>query len=888
MSNNFLDLFFKPASVAVIGASAKANSIGRVLLENLKAGGYTGAVYPINPKHAKIIDYPAYPDIVKVGEPIDLAVIAGPIHEVPKVLSQCGQAGVRAAIIISSGGREIGEAGRKIETEITQAARKANIRYLGPNSIGIFCPLTKLNVSLMSYPAKPGDIAVISQSGAICSTILGWANRKNLGFSHFISIGSMADLDFDDFIDYLGNEFKTKSIIIYMESLNNHRQFMSAARSVSRVKPIIVMKSGRSSAGAKASASHTGALAGEDAAYSAAFRRAGIIRVNTFTQLFDCAEALGKMQRPTGGGLGIITNAGGLGVMAVDAISSWNLEPAGLSSETLTQLNTILPPHWSGSNPIDLMEEATAKDYCKTLEICLMASEINGLIIILAAQALADPIGIAKAIAPLTSGQSKPVLAVWMGGRDVDEGLKILNEAGIPTFETPEQAVDTYMEMYFYNRHLELLQETPPQQSRDIRINARQGRSFIDQCLERGARTLTEMESKAILSTYGIPINDTVPAASAAEAAYAAQELGYPVVLKILSPDITHKSDEGGIRFYLRTENDVKAAYEQIVSEARERYPEARLLGVTVQAQERRPDLELHLGFKQDPNFGPLILFGWGGVYTEAIQDFALDLPPLNLPLARRLIQKTKIFKLLSGFRHIPPVSLDVLADILVRLSQLATDCPEIQELDINPLILVSGRPVAVDAHLSIAPSRVPAPRHLIISPYPNQYESDLLLRDGTPVLLRPIKPEDEALVHRLLQSCSEQTIYFRYFHRIKKFTRDLIIRFTQNDYDRELALIAVGQPPGPPLMFGVVRLVMTPNREQGEFAILVGDPWQGKGLGLTLMERIIAVAKDYGIHYLYGDVLIENEPMLEMMKRLGFSFRKNLEEGTFRVDMHL
>ena len=475
-----------------------------------------------------------------------------------------------------------------------------------------------------------------------------------------------------------------------------------------------------------------------------------------------------------------------------------------------------------------------------------------------------------------------------MGGRDVDEGLKILNEAGIPTFETPEQAVDTYMEMYFYSRHLELLQETPPQQSRDIKINARQGRSFIDQCLERGARTLTEMESKAILSTYGIPINDTVPAASAAEAAYAAQELGYPVVLKILSPDITHKSDEGGIRFYLRTENDVKAAYEQIVSEAQEHYPEAKLLGVTVQAQERRPDLELHLGFKQDPHFGPIILFGWGGVYTEAIQDFALDLPPLNLLLARRLIQKTKIFKLLSGFRHIPPVSLDVLADILVRLSQLATDCPEIQELDMNPLILVNGRPVAVDACLSIAPSRVPAPRHLIISPYPNQYESDLLLRDGTPVLLRPIKPEDEALVYRLLQSCSEQTIYFRYFHRIKKFTRDLIIRFTQNDYDRELALIAVGQPPGPPLMFGVVRLVMTPNREQGEFAILVGDPWQGKGLGLTLMERIIAVAKDYGIHYLYGDVLIENEPMLEMMKRLGFSLRKNLEEGTFRVEMQL
>jgi acetyltransferase len=888
MTNTLLDLFFKPSSVAVIGASVKPNSIGRVLLENLKTCGFPGKVYPVNPKYAKVIDYPAYPDIVAIAEPIDLAVIASPIQDVPDILKQCGQAGVRAAIIISSGGREIGEQGQKIESQIIQEARKANIRYLGPNSIGIFCPLTNINVSLMSYPAQQGDVAVISQSGAICSTILGWANRKNLGFSHFISVGSMADLDFDDFIDYLGNEINTKSIIIYMESLNHHRQFMSAARSVSRVKPVIVMKSGRSPAGARASALHTGALSGEDAAYSAAFRRAGIIRVNTFTQLFDCAEALGKMLRPAGGALGIITNAGGPGVMAVDAISSWNLEPATLSPETLTRLNDILPAHWSRSNPIDLLEDADASHYARTLEITLAAPEINGLIVILAAQAFADPIGIAKAIASLPSGQSKPVLAVWMGGEDVDEGLRILNEAGIPTFETPEQAVDTYMEMYFYNRHLELLQETPPQQSTEIRINARQGRSFIEQCLARGARTLTEMESKAILSTYGIPINTTVPATSASEAAHAAQEIGYPVVLKILSPDITNKSDQGGVRFYLRTETEVKAAYEQIISEAQEHYPEALLLGVTVQAQERRPDLELHLGCKLDPHFGPLILFGWGGLYTEAISDFALDLPPLNLLLARRLIQKTKIFKLLQGYHQIPAVSLDVLADILVRLSQLATDCPEIVELDINPLILVNGRPIAVDACLSIAPSPLRAPRHLIISPYPNQYESDLLLRDGTPVLLRPIKPEDEILVYRLLQSCSEQTIYFRYFHRIRKFTRDLIIRFTQNDYDRELALIAVGQPPGPPLMFGVVRLVMTPNRDQGEFAILVGDPWQGKGLGATLMEKIIGVAKDYGIRFLYGDVLIENEPMLEMMKRLGFSFRKNIEEGTFRVEMQL
>jgi acetyltransferase len=888
MTQHGLEKFFKPASLAVIGASNKDNSIGRVLLENLKTSGFKGAVYPINPNYTEIIGYPAYPEVIKVPEPIDLAVIAIPIQEVPEMLGQCGLAGIPGAIIISAGGKEVGETGRKIEAQIEQAAREANIRYLGPNSMGIFCPLTDLNVSLMSYPAQRGNIAVISQSGAICNTILGWAKRKNLGFSHVISVGSMADLDFDDFIDYLGNDLNTKSIVIYMESLHHHRQFMSAARSVSRVKPIIVLKTGRSPAGAQASALHIGALAGEDAAYSAAFRRAGIIRVNTFTQLFDCAEALGKIRRPTAGTLAVVTNAGGPGVMAVDAISTWNLEPATLSPETLAQLNDFLPQYWSRSNPIDLMGDATAEDYLKTLEICLAAPEAHGLIVILAAQALTDPIGIAKAIAPRLKGQGKPVLVVWMGGEDVEAGLTILNEANIPTFETPEQAVDTYMEMYFYNRHLELLQETPPQQSSDVKINSRQGRSFISQCLERGARNLTELESKAILSTYGIPINPTVSAASVGEAVHAAAELGYPVVLKILSSDITPKSDQVGGRYYLRSEADVRTAYEQIVAEFQEHYPDAHLLGVTVQSQERRPDLELHLGCKQDPHFGPLILCGWGGVYTEAIQDFALDLPPLNFPLARRLIQKTKIFKLLQGYHHIPPVAIDVVADILVRLSQLAADYPEIVELDINPLILTGGRAVAVDARLSLAPSQVAAPRHLIISPYPNQYESDLLLRDGTPVLLRPIKPEDEGLVYRLLQSCSEQTIYFRYFHRIRKFTRDLIIRFTQNDYDREIALIAVGQPPGPPLMFGVCRLVMTPNREQGEFAILVGDPWQGKGLGATLMERIIWVAKDCGVRHLYGDVLLENEPMLGMMKRLGFSYRKNLEEGTFRVEMHL
>jgi len=888
MKKILLDCFFKPESVAVIGASEKEGSFGSILVQNLVRGGFPGSIFPVNRKYQQIHGLTAHAALTDLPAPADLAIIAIPIKDVPEIIKKCGQAGIRAAIIVSTGGREIGPQGQEIEDAIQEAAAKAGVRYLGPNSMGLLCPPARLNASLALHMPPAGSLAFISQSGALCRSVLGWSTPKNIGFSHFISVGSMTDLDFGDLIDFLGNEEKARAIILYMEGLTQHRKFMSAARSVSRVKPIIVVKAGRSQAGARAAASHTGAMVGEDAAYSAAFRRAGIIRVDTVGQLFDCAEALGKLKLPAGGGLAIITNAGGPGVMAVDALDRWRMEPAALEPETLAKLEEVLPAYWSRGNPVDIMGDASPDRYLQVVRLALKAPEFAGLVIILSPQSLTDPSGVARALAPELKGQARPVFAVWMGGEEVAAGVKLLNAAGIPTFETPEQAVDTFMEMYFYSRHLGLLQETPPQMAQDLNINTRMARTFIDQCLDRQATILTELESKAILSAYGIPMNRTVAAASGPEAVSAARDLGFPVTMKINSPDITHKAEVGGVRLYIHSESEVLAAFQEIIEEARTHRPEARILGVTVQEQEKTPDCELLIGSKHDPDFGPLILFGAGGGLTEVLQDVMVDLPPLNLLLARRMIEKTRVAKMLQGYRNLPPANLDRLSEILVRVSQLVTDFPEIRELDINPLAVTGGRFVGVDARLVLARSNVPAPRHLIIAPYPNQYERHWMMRDGTPVLLRPVKPEDESLVSDFYKKCSEETIYFRYFRHIKKWTHEMLIRFTQNDYDRELGLMALGHPPGPEVMLGVSRLVMEAHRETAEFAVIVADQWQGKGLGPKLVEEVIGIARENQVKLLWGEVLSSNKTMLDLVKRLGFTLIRQVEAQTFRVELQL
>ncbi|MFZ2087594.1 MAG: acetate--CoA ligase family protein, partial [Desulfobaccales bacterium] len=528
-----------------------------------------------------------------------------------------------------------------------------------------------------------------------------------------------------------------------------------------------------------------------------------IIRVVTVRQLFDCAEALGKTQRPASGGLGIITNAGGPGVMAIDALAAWQAEPAVLGSDTLSKLSEVLPPFWSHGNPVDILGDATHERYFKTLQVCLQAPELAGLVIILTHQAMTDPVKIAQVIVPEVKKQGKPVLAVWMGGEDVAEGVHILSDGGVPVYETPEQAIDTFMAMFSYTRNLELLQETPARLPKELEVNQQQARAYIQECLKRQSKVLTEVEAKAILAAYGIPVTPTISASSAQAAGQAANHLGYPVVMKIHSPQISHKTEVGGVKVGLKNEDEVKEAFVEITDSAKARVPEAQIMGVTLQPQVKPIDFELIMGSKKDPQFGPLVLFGLGGIYAEVLRDVAIALPPLNLMLAERLIQRTRVYKLLQGYRNLPPADMEKLAETLIRLAQLVTDFPEIVELDINPLFISKGQPLAGDARMVVEESPVPAPRHLIIAPYPNQFVSDWMLEDGTPVKLRPMKSEDEPLVAEFLESCSDDTIYFRYFRRIKKWTHEMLIRFTQNDYDRELGIMAVGAPPGPEVMMG-------------------------------------------------------------------------------------
>ncbi|MBI5586080.1 MAG: bifunctional acetate--CoA ligase family protein/GNAT family N-acetyltransferase [Deltaproteobacteria bacterium] len=888
MSIYNLDKIFQPASVAVIGASPREGTIGSALVKNILAGGYGGKIYLVNPQYPEISGLPVSPTLSQVKEPIDLAVLATPIQAAPQIMEECVRQGVKAAVIISAGGKEIGEAGLQVEAQIKETAQRGGIRVIGPNCLGVVCSETRLNATFASHMPLPGKMAFVSQSGAICTAILDLSLKEQIGFSHFVSVGSMLDVDFGDLIDFLGNDSRVSSIILYIESLTNFRKFMSAARAVSRVKPIIVLKSGRSPAGAKAASSHTGSLAGEDAVYEAAFQRAGIKRVHTVAELFDCAELLAKQPRPGGPGLIIITNAGGPGVMAADALAEYGLEPLALHPKTLERLNEMLPSFWSRGNPVDILGDADVDRFRRTVEICLQDPGINGLLVMTAPQAMTDPTGIAEALIQMFSGKRVPVFMVWMGGRDVERGREIFNRAGIPTYETPEQAVRAFWHLVSYKQNLELLQEIPPKLPLIPQYDQDQAREIISRVLQEGMTALTEVEAKALLAAYGIPVNRTAGAAGAEEAVRLAEEMGYPVVLKILSRDILHKTDAHGVELNLQGAEDVRQAFERLQSRARAYNPQARLEGVTVQPQMRRSDYELILGSKKDPDFGPVILFGLGGIMTEVLKDHAVALPPLNRALARHLIENTRVYKLLKGYRNRPPADLVLLEEILIRLSQLVTDFPEITELDINPLILDADGAWAVDCRVLVQPAVCPSPQHLVISPYPNQYEKTLVCRGGLAILARPVKPEDAPLLEDLFRVLSARSIYYRFFRPLKEIPPELLARFTQIDYDRDIVLVAVDQSGTGERALGVSRLMGDPDGIEAEFAITVGDPWQGKGVGAALLESCLAIAREKGFKSVWGITLAENTQMLQLAKKLGFDMQYETGTGEYRLQLDL
>ncbi len=888
MSTRNLDKLFSPASVAVVGATAREGTVGHAILKNLVTGGFSGPIYPVNPRYPELLGVTCHPSLGAIPETVDLAVIAVPIAAVPAVLVEAGERQVGAAIVISAGGREVGEDGARIEAEILETARRTGIRLLGPNCLGIIVPGWQLNASFAAHMCYPGRVALLSQSGAICTVILDRAMGAKIGFSHFVSIGAMADVDFADLIDYLGNQPEVDSILLYVEALKNMRKFMSAARAVSRIKPIIAVKAGRSAAGAKAAASHTGSLVGDDEVYDAAFARAGVIRVNTLGELFDCAEALAKQGRGRGPRLAILTNAGGPGVMTADALHGWNRTPAELGPNTLAALDAVLPAAWSRGNPVDILGDAPAERYRDAARLLLAAPEVDGLVVVLAPQAMTDPAAVARELVPVIQGSRTPACAVWMGGLDVAEGIRTLNEAGVPVFETPERAVNTLMYMFQYSRNLELLQETPPNLPSNLWFDRKRARAIVEASLERQQPVLTETEAKALMAAYGIPVNRTEVATSEEQAVERADDIGYPVVLKIHSRDITHKSDAKGIQLNLQSAEDVRAAYRKVTENAVAYKPDARLLGVTLQPMLERVDYEVIVGSKKDPDFGPTILFGMGGVLTEILRDKAIGLPPLNLLLARRLIESTRVYRLLKGYRNRPPANLELLEEVLVRLAYLVSDFPEVAELDLNPLALTGQAVLAVDARVVLEPSRVKSPDHLVIRPYPTHYERHWVNLSGTPVLIRPVRPEDEPMIKELFAALSAETLYFRFFHLIKAMGHEQLARFCQVDYDREIALVATEEPPGKERLLAMCHLHVSPAREEAELAVVVGDYHQRQGLGRKLVSVGMELARELGLKRITGTVLPENEGMLTLARKLGFTAVQDLGEGAYRIEHEL
>jgi len=853
MSVENLDKIFHPKSIAVVGASERKGSVGAALMRNLVERGFPGEIHPINPNHKKNGELETCPSIRDLAAPVDLVVIATPIVSAPQIIKDCVDVGVGGAVIISAGGKEIGEQGQRLEAAIQKEAGHSGLRIIGPNCVGIMSSRSKLNASFANQMPLAGKMAFISQSGAICTAILDLSIKENIGFSYFVSLGDMLDVDFGDMIDYLGGESEVSSIVMYVESLTNFRKFMSAARAVSRVKPIIVLKAGRTRAGAMAAASHTGAMAGEDSVYDAAFQRAGILRVKTFEELFDCAELLAKQPKPAGPGLAIITNAGGPGVMAADALADFGHEPVSLDAETLQKLDEILPPYWSKRNPIDMLGEAKPEFYRQVVEICSNAREVNGLLIISAPQALADTAEVAAALVDLIREKPIPIITSWVGGGDMHKGRDIFNQAGIPTFDTPERAVRAFMDIYRFAKNIEMLQQIPSRISKRLEFDRQKAKTIIQEGLTTGSGLLTEAESKMLLSAYGIPVDPIESVNSKAEAIQKATKLGFPVVMKINSRDITHKSDAGCVLLDLQNDTDVADAFETIFANAYGYNPEARIEGITIQPMRPRPEYELILGIKKDRDFGPVILFGMGGIFTEVFEDRAIAFPPLNRLLARRLMEQTRVYRLLQGYRNIPPANLEALEEILIRLAQLATDFSQIQELDINPLHVTPKGICAVDARVIVKPSATPAPHHLVISPYPDQYEEHTRTSMGVDIFVRPIRPEDAPLLIELFESLSPRSVYRRFFTPMKRLPHSMLARFTQIDYDRHIALVALPESESKETMLGVARVIIGRNLKEAEFSIVVGDPWQGKGIGAALLKRCLSIAKERGIETVMG-----------------------------------
>lgn len=892
-----LDAIFAPQNIAVIGATERANSVGRTLLWNLISHPFGGAVFPINPKRSNVLGIRSYPTIADTPDQVDLAVIVTPARTVPDVIEECVQAGVKGAIVISAGFKEIGEEGVQLEQEILKKARQAKMRIIGPNCLGVMSPITGINATFAKGMALPGNVGFLSQSGALCTSVLDWSLREHVGFSAFVSIGSMLDVNWGDLIYYLGDDPHTNSIVIYMESIGDAGAFLSAAREVSLSKPIIVIKAGRTAAAAKAAASHTGALTGSDEVLDIAFQRCGVLRVERIAEIFYMAEVLAKQPRPKGPNLTIVTNAGGPGVLATDALIQSSGQLTNLTPQTIEQLNTFLPAHWSHSNPVDILGDADPERYAKTLEVVADNPESDGLLVILTPQDMTDPTQTAERLRQVCkTPQKKPVLASWMGGADVAAGEAILSRAGIPTFPYPDTAARVFNYMWQYAYNLREIYETPvlPVGADGEATNQQDARELLAQVRGKGRTILTEYEAKQIFATYGIPTAPTLLALTADEAVTQAEQLGYPVVIKLNSETITHKSDVNGVQLNIADDAGVRAAYSLIQESVARLRGAEHFQGVTVQKMEKLDGYELILGSSLDQQFGPVLLFGTGGTLVEVFRDRALALPPLTTTLARRMMEQTKIYTALRGIRGRKSVDLEALQRLMVRFSQLVVEQPWIKEIDINPLLVSADRLVALDARIVLHDPDLPdeALPTSAIRPYPTRYAAPWHLSNGEELLIRPIRPEDEPLMGAFNETLSPDSIYLRYFHPISAAqltSHEQLARLCFIDYDREMNLVAERRnEDGTSTIIGLGQLTKLHGSREAEFAILISDEYQRQGVGTELLTRLVQFGRDEKLERIVAEILPENEGMKRVSARVGFKMHMNRDEGVIEAALPL
>jgi acetyltransferase len=865
-------------SIAVFGASESSTSVGAQVFANLVTDGFDGALYPINPKHKKVRGIRCYARVTDVGQDIDLAVICTPARTVPGIIRECGEAGIKNAIVLSAGFGEGGNKGENHEAELRAAAKRAGVRFMGPNCVGLVRPWNKMNATFLRAGTPKGRLALISQSGALCSAISDWAGPHHLGFSALVSLGNSVDIDFGDMLQYLASDPHTDAILLYVEGVRHAPSFISSLKYAARLKPVIVLKSGRHTASSAAAHTHTGALIGSDAVFDAVLERAGAVRAMTFGQLFAAAEILSSSKKATGNRLSIITNGGGAGVLAADRAADLNLELPELDPKTKASLEKLLPQYWSHANPVDILGDAGAHEYGAAVKAVYEDPHTDGLLVMLTPQAMTDATAAAQAVVDaLPKRRRKPVLACWMGEASVAEGRRVLSKNGVADFISPERAVEAFSYLAEHHRNRKLALQTLGPLSPSTAPDLEGARLIIQAALAEDRDMLSDLESKALLKAFRIPINLTVEAKTAAEAVVAASTVGFPVAMKISSPDITHKSDVGGVRTGIGDAAEVKRVFRDISDRVRRERPNATIRGITVEAMaDIDSPRELVVGASRDPVFGPTILFGAGGTAVEVIKDSAVALPPLNAVLAERLINRTRVSRLLDAYRDNPAADREMVIFVLRRVSLMVSELPEIVELDINPLIAGANGVLAVDARIRIArpPARDGQYDHMAIAPYPRHLIRQETLADGTPLVIRPIRPEDAESEQEFVKSLSEEARKFRFMGVLNELSPEMLVQFTQIDYRREMALVAMAEIDGREKQCGVARYVINPDGRSAEFAVVVGDAVQHQGIGTRLMKGLFRAARDHGLSTIEGSVLKHNAPMLKLMEELGFTTR--------------